>query len=169
MRLERSRSAAVEFSSASKRWLRGIRAGTDSGISLPQCQRLLLYFTKEGERFTLLLTHTPFLPNGKQKKPTPIKKHLPDEKTNENKYGTEDSTLIKSGQPNYIQWSFWTHTTALLKNEHQRGLWSKLMTITKNISNFVFIPLSANTGLQVEINTRVMVLLLDINYSIYLS
>lgn len=42
------------------------------------------------------------------------------------------------------------------------------MDITKDVSNFVFIPLSANTGLQVEINTRVMVLLLDINYFIYL-
>lgn len=42
------------------------------------------------------------------------------------------------------------------------------MAITINVSNFVFIPLSANTGLQVEINTRVMVLLLDINYLIYL-
>lgn len=90
---------------------------------------------------------------------------MPDEKTNENKYGPEGSTLLKSVQPNYILLD--THTTAPLTNEHQRGL-SKLIDITKDVSNFVFIPLSANTGLQVEINTRVMVLLLDINYFIYL-
>lgn len=54
-----------------------------------------------------------------------------------------------------------------LTNEHQRGL-SKLMAISINVSNFVFIPLSANTSLQVEMNTRVMVLPLDINYLIYL-
>lgn len=167
IRLERSRSGAEELSSASNSWLRGIRAGTDSGISLRQYQRILLYFNKKGETFTPLLTHIPFLPNGKQKKPTPIKKHFPDKKTNENKCGTEDSTLLKSVQLNYIQWSFWTHTTASLTNEHQRGL-SKLMAITVNVSNVVFIPLSANTGLQAEINTRVMVLLLDINYLIYL-
>lgn len=100
-----------------------------------------------------------------RKSQLPSKKHLPDEKTNENKCGPEDSTILKSVQLNYILVN--THTTAPLTNERQRGL-SKLMDITKNVSNFVFISLSANTGLQVEINTWVMVLLLDINYFIYL-
>lgn len=103
----------MELSSPLKSRLRGIRAGTYSGISLSQCQWLLIYFTKDGERFTCLLTQIPFLKNGKQKKTTPIKKHLPDEKTNENKCGTENRTLLKSVKPNYIQESFWTHTQQL--------------------------------------------------------
>lgn len=72
-----------------------------------------LFHWREGRIYTLLI-HIPFLPNGIQKKPTPIKKHLPEEKTNGNECGTEDSALLKSVQPNYIQWSFWTRTQQLL-------------------------------------------------------
>lgn len=48
-----------------------------------------------------------------------------------------------------------------------------LIAVTINISDFSFVLYSANTALQVTINTRApevifMVLLLDINYLIYL-
>ena len=63
---------------------------------------------------------------------------------------------------------FWIQAQQVsLANEHQRGL-SKIMAVAINVSNLVFVPSSANTGLQVAINTRaweviIMVLLLDIN------
>lgn len=59
-----------------------------------------------------------------------------------------------------------------LTNGGQRGP-SKLITINISASDFGFVLLSANMGLQVAVNIRaleviIMVLLLDKNYLIYL-